>query len=104
MPGHSTIIKPLARLVPQDVVNDYVLAIVLMVALCFAAGLLVRTQFVRRPGEWVERNVLERMPGYMLLRGMTRRLTGEHDEQTFQPALVEIEEALVPAFIVEKHR
>ena len=101
--GALNMIKPLARLVPQHVVNDNVLAIVLMVALCFAAGLLVRTQFMRRPGQWFERNVLERLPGYMLLRGMTRRLTGEHDEQTFQPALVEIEEALVPAFIIEKH-
>ena len=34
---------------------------------------------------------------------MTRQLMGGNDEQTFQPALVEIEEALVPAFIVEKH-
>ena len=30
-------------------------------------------------------------------------MTGRDEEQTFQPALVEIEEALVPAFIVEKH-
>jgi hypothetical protein len=34
---------------------------------------------------------------------MTRQLAGEKDEQSFQPGLVEIEEALVPAFIIEKH-
>ena len=34
---------------------------------------------------------------------MSRQLVGEKDEQSFRPALVEIEEALVPAFIIEKH-
>jgi uncharacterized membrane protein len=34
---------------------------------------------------------------------MIRQLAGAKDEQSFQPALVEIEEALVPAFIIEKH-
>jgi uncharacterized membrane protein len=42
------------------------------------------------------------MPGYNFLRGLTKRLTGNSEEQTLQPALVEIEEALVPAFIVEE--
>jgi uncharacterized membrane protein len=37
------------------------------------------------------------------IRGMTRQVAGDKDEQSFQPALVEIEEALVPAFIIEKH-
>jgi hypothetical protein len=34
---------------------------------------------------------------------MIAQFAGEKDEQSFQPALVEIEEALVPAFIIEKH-
>jgi uncharacterized membrane protein len=34
---------------------------------------------------------------------MTRQFAGDVHEQSFQPALAEIEDALVPAFIVEKH-
>jgi len=34
---------------------------------------------------------------------MTRQLAGDKEEQSYQPALVEIEDALVPAFIIEKH-
>ena len=64
--GVLGLLKPLARLAAQDMVNDYVLAIVMMVALCFVTGLLVRTQCVRRPGEWLEVHILERMPGYQL--------------------------------------
>jgi uncharacterized membrane protein len=34
---------------------------------------------------------------------MVRQFAGDPQEHSFQPALVEIEEALVPAFIVEEH-
>src|SRR5262245_9037670 len=34
---------------------------------------------------------------------MIGQFAGKEDEQSFQPALVELEDALVPAFIVEKH-
>ena len=46
--------------------------------------------------------MLEKLPGYTFLRGLAKRLTGRSEEQTLQPALVEIEEAMVPAFIVEE--
>ena len=43
-----------------------------------------------------------RLPGYSLLRSLTQRLAGDSDESAWTPALVEIEDALVPAFIVEE--
>jgi hypothetical protein len=49
-----------------------------------------------------EQAVLERLPGYTFLRGLAKRLTGRSEEHTLEPALVEIEDALVPALIVEK--
>ena len=36
------------------------------------------------------------------MRSLTQRLAGESQENAWQPALVEIEEALVPAFIIEE--
>ena len=45
---------------------------------------------------------MEKLPGYTLLRGLAGRLAGRADEPGFAPALAEIEEALVPALIVEK--
>jgi uncharacterized membrane protein len=44
----------------------------------------------------------ERLPGYGMLRGLTQRLAGNTDGEAWRPALVEIEEALVPAFIIEE--
>jgi uncharacterized membrane protein len=46
--------------------------------------------------------VLEKLPGYTFLRGLAKRVTGSSGEQTMQPALVEIEDALCPAFLVEE--
>jgi uncharacterized membrane protein len=42
------------------------------------------------------------MPGYALLRSLTQRLAGKDEENVWKPALAEIEEALVPAFIIEE--
>ena len=44
----------------------------------------------------------ERLPGYGLLRSLTQRLAGDGEESAWQPALVEIEDALVPGFIIEE--
>jgi uncharacterized membrane protein len=101
--GALVVLKPIAALLPQQVVNDYLVAFVLLLAICFVTGMLMNAGPVQRLGLLLERHILEQMPGYTLLRGMTRQLTRKGEEQTFQPALVEIEEALVPAFIVEKH-
>jgi len=65
--------------------------------------LLIRTEPGRCLGDWLSQHILDRIPGFSLMRGMTRQLAGKKEEQAFQPALVEIEDALVPAFIIEKH-
>jgi len=46
--------------------------------------------------------VLEKIPGYTLLRGLTKRVSGDQSDVAFRPALVELEDALSPAFIIEE--
>lgn len=94
---------PIARLLPQWVIHEKVTALILLLLICFVVGLLVRTSAGQRFGQWMGDNIWGRIPGFSLVRGMTRQLAGEKGEESFKPALVEIEEALVPAFIIEKH-
>jgi uncharacterized membrane protein len=101
--GAMAMLLPIAKLLPQTVVHEQVVALVLLLAICFVVGLLIRTEIGKRIGDWLEQHLLGRIPGFPLIRGMIRQFAGEKDEQSFQPALVEIEEALVPAFIIEKH-
>jgi len=101
--GALTVLRPIAKLVPQGIVHDNLVALALLLVICFVTGLLIRTRFGQCLGQWLEQRVLDRVPGYMLLRALTLRLAGREEGQSFQPALAEIGEALVPAFVVEKH-
>ena len=62
----------------------------------------LRTQIGYRLWNRVEKSFFERMPGYALIRSLTQRLAGEDREAAWKPALAEVEEALVPAFIIEE--
>ena len=43
------------------------------------------------------------MPGYTTLRSMAEQMGDLQENHGFKPALVEIEDALAPGFIVEDH-
>jgi uncharacterized membrane protein len=101
--GALIVLEPIAKLVPQHFVHENLVALVLLLVICFGTGLLVRTKLGGRLRRWLEQRILDRVPGYTLFRSLSRRLAGREEGQSFQPALAEIEEALVPAFIVEEH-
>ena len=101
--GALALLQPIAKLVPQKFVHHDVVAFCLLILICFAVGLLIRTRVGHLIGDWLEQHLLGRLPGFSIVRGMVRQFAGAKDEQSFEPALVEIEEALVPAFIIEKH-
>jgi len=101
--GLFALIAPITALMPESLHQlRHVAAIAGIVGVCFALGLITRT----RAGKWAmdgfERGVLEKIPGFALLRGVARRVSGVSDDAMFQPVLVEIEEALTLAFIVEE--
>lgn len=100
--GMLSLLAPVTAQIPAGVQFRQIVAILFLVAICFIVGLIVRTGPGLRAKNAIERAVLGRLPGYTFLRGLTRRLTGQEEEHTLEPALVEIEDALVPALIVEE--
>lgn len=101
--GALMVLRPVAELLPQSVIHDDLVALILLLVICFIVGLMMRARPVQRLGRWQEVHIFEHVPGYTLLRGITRQFAGKKEDPSFQPALAEIEEALVPAFIVERH-
>lgn len=95
-------LEPVASRLPGGPVVRDLASLVLIVALCFVAGLIARTALgagMRRVAErW-----LEQIPGFTLVRSLVRRVAGEEEGTRFQVALAEIEDALVPAFLIEEH-
>ena len=96
------LLEPVTAQVPAGVEFRQIVAILLLVAICFVVGLVVRTGPGLRAKNAFELAVLEKLPGYTFVRGLAKRLAGHSDERTLEPALVEIEDALVPALIVEE--
>ena len=96
------LVRPVAVLVPDWLPAEGLLSLGLVLALCFLIGVAVRTRSGRALRERMEIVFFERLPGYGLLRSLTQRLAGDGEEHTWKPALAEIEDALVPAFIIEE--
>jgi len=100
--GLLSLLSPVTAAIPADARFRQVFAILIVLAICLVVGLLVRT----RLGLWLktafERSVLEKIPGYTLVRGLTKRVSGDQSDVAFRPALVELEDALSPAFIIEE--
>jgi uncharacterized membrane protein len=97
------LVTPLAEHLPGGTAVARLLALALLIGVSFAVGLAVRTRIGQRVNQFLEVRLLERIPGYDLLRSLGRRLGGEDEGTRFAVALVVIEDALVPAFLVEEH-
>jgi uncharacterized membrane protein len=102
MQSVAALVRPFTALLPAWLPAENLLSLALVLVICWAIGIAVRTRAGRILRERVERSLFERLPGYALFRSLTQRLAGENRESTWKPALVEIEEALVPAFIIEE--
>jgi len=103
MKSVGTLVRPFAALLPEWVPAQGLFSLLLLLALCCLVGIAVRTRSGRAIRERLEIVFFERLPGYGLLRSLTQRLAGDTDEEAWKPAMVEIEDALVPGFIIEEH-
>jgi uncharacterized membrane protein len=97
------VLAPVSGQLPANLQHPQVIAAVLLVVLCFCLGILVRTRLGRRAYGRMEESVFNKIPGYQPVRALAQKMAGESDSEEFSVALVELEDALVPAFIVERH-
>jgi len=103
MKSVAGIVRPLARLLPESVPADMLLSLLLVLGICFLIGAVFLTQVGRRLRERSEKALFERIPGYAVIRSLTQKLAGSSDDKVWKPALFELEECLVPSFIIEEH-
>jgi len=97
------IVRPMAVFIPDWLPGEQLLALLLVLGLCVLVGAALATQAGKVAMERAERVLFERLPGYAVLRGLTQQLasSGRKDEASWKPALIEIEDALVPGFVIE---
>ena len=102
--AHSllSIMQPVAALLPESVPAEELIALLIILFFCFLIGLGIKTPKGRATWERMEYSLFERLPGYALFRSLTQQLSGKTQDNTWKPALAEIEDALCPAFIIEE--
>ena len=100
--GVLTLLSPVTAAIPAGTQFRQVIALLIVVVVCLLAGAIVRSRSGLRAKNAFERTVLERVPGYTLVRGLAERLSGNERDGAFRPALIEVEDALAPGFIIEE--
>jgi len=98
----AALLTPITILVPNWLPGENILSLLLLLLACFLIGLMVRSPTGRLIWDRIERSLFQKMPAYSLFRGLSDRVGGTTQDQPWRTALVEIEDALVPAFIIEE--
>ena len=90
--------KPIAHLLPVDMIGGFavaqVLAIVLLLLVCFLAGLLARAAIARKLVDGLEADVLSKVPAYALLKTKTQSMLSPEDVEGMSPVVVRFDELM----------
>jgi uncharacterized membrane protein len=102
----GVIAKSIAHVLPVDMIGGFavaqVLAIVLLLLVCFVAGLLARAAIARRLVYGLEANVLSRVPAYALLKTKTQSMLSLEDVEGMPPVVVRFDDAWQIALEIER--
>lgn len=100
------ILMPIVKLLPAENIAgaaiEHLLAVVLILLVCFLAGLAARTGLGAKLNTWLEQAILRKVPGFGLVKKVTKEMANIETQSDFSVALAWIEDAWVLSFIVEK--
>jgi uncharacterized membrane protein len=101
------IAEPLAEWLPISNVADVILVNLLggllLVLLCFLAGLLARTDRAKRIVRAIETRFLDHIPVYAFIKGMTASVAGAQKDNPLKPVFVRLDDYSQVAFEVERN-
>jgi uncharacterized membrane protein len=102
------LVTPFAEILPVDQLGGVaiarIVAVVAILLLCFITGAIMETRLGAAIGGWFRRVILERIPGYTLIRSLTMRFSGSTKGSQFAPAMIETSPGVQEiAFIMEEH-
>jgi uncharacterized membrane protein len=102
----GAVAEPVATALPVDLIGGvavaHVLAIVLLLLICFGAGLLARLAAARRAVGALEANVLSRLPAYALLKTKTQSMLSAEDIEGMSAVVVRFDDFWQLGFEIER--
>ena len=88
----TALASPIMDLFPETVIagikTPTLFALILLVIVAFVMGLLLRHAIAQRAVDAFENKLLNKLPGYTIIRSLTRRFSGSEDTEAFRPALM----------------
>ena len=72
----------------EDIKSPILIAIPLLIGISFILGLIMLSDSGRRFGNWIERIIFGRVPGYNAIKNLTKGFTDSQHESSFKPALL----------------
>jgi uncharacterized membrane protein len=102
----TRITGPIVAILPEDTfigpVLAQVLAVALLIAVCFLFGLLAKRRHARRVVGWLETNVLERVPAYLYLKSRAESALSPEEVGAMRPVVVRKGDAFRLGFEVDR--
>jgi uncharacterized membrane protein len=102
----SRVTAPISKWLPRDIFfgldGHNVIAVVLLIIVCFFGGLLFRWKHARKSINTLEEHVLTYVPGYALLKSVTSDALKADSEVFMKPVMVKNDDSLNIGFLVEE--
>ena len=102
----KTVAAPLGRLIPFESVAGLavveILTVLIMILSCLLAGLVARSPAGKRIHEKLDTVLLQVIPGYAWVKGMTGAIRDEDAEKIFKPVLVEFDDQFQLGYEVDR--
>jgi uncharacterized membrane protein len=96
------LLKPFARAQVANELLQNVVGIILLLLICLLAGLFAGTKTARKMITYLERGVLQYIPGYMLIKTMAENAVGLDSHDELKVALIRTDSGWQLGFIVDK--
>ncbi|MGB5429672.1 DUF502 domain-containing protein [Eudoraea sp.] len=100
------LVAPIADKIPIEAIGGItisrIIALLILLLVCFIAGLFAHTKKIKEFRKWIETNILSHIPGYTLLKGMTESAAGIESDDLKDVVLVNIEEVWQIGFLMDK--
>jgi uncharacterized membrane protein len=102
-----TALAPVAKFLHVESLGGIVavelVAVVLVLAVCFLLGLLVQTAGGRAIGNWFEKRLFKLLPGYEMIKKISRQFSGSGEETLGSPVVAKLGDSRQIGFLVEEY-
>jgi uncharacterized membrane protein len=79
-----------------------IMSIILLLLICFLAGIFMRTKFAKKIVKWLEDRVLVFVPGYSYLRARSTDWFSDEKTYAWKPATIFVDDNEVICFVIDE--